>query len=481
MNDDAAKKFLSVMRGEIANYDDSHDKTEPCRIMAVNKDGTYNIALESDPDGEIINNILNASSYDYKVNDMAFLYKVRNQIAQSFLIGATKAANATTKNVQTNVNSGGATTVISSSSSGSVSVTSVDVSYSNSLLKVTVDGKSGQATIDKVDQAATANYAQTTGDSLFSAGAGDVVVLANGVSNSSVRVNNVNMANWATDLVGSNRTPEQPAEMAYSITNQSSDILPGAGSVLPTAAAVYGFASQGKSINVNIPASGLYPLVASNTSTAGQVYLGMNVGTYINMADGSITSSAFHGNADSATTAKDYSSVGGIATQFALDNVAINNVNLSVSDATVTFTNAAGISKAYAVNNVAHASTATTASDYDTSGTIYSALQSKVYDVAWDSTYSNLYVYNHSYGTNPKSIASTEPQQEAQTAYSIIDDLSVQPSANSIPTALAVWNATLTASHINVSAPIQGNFSLVGVTGVSTQANLYTDPAVYLN
>jgi hypothetical protein len=510
MNNDAINKFLGVIRGEINDYDDSHDKVAECKIISANDDGTYNIALISD-EKTIINNIVNGTPYSYRVGSSVYLYKVRNQIASSFLIGGTKFANALNRNTSSESSSGsGTTTVVSGTSTPTI----VELKgYSGTpVVSLSVNGLVANVTVNNV---ASANYAARSNYAVFSGAAsnylpnGNIATALAGkqstltfdnapISGSTNPVISGGIYDYAVANIGwenaslvsrkagaatvlANQTSEQEAEASYSIVTANTQITAAATDSIPTAAAVYNFASQGKSINVNIPASGLYPLAASNTSTAGQVYLGMNVGTYINMADGSITSSAFHGNADSATTAKDYSAVGGIATQFARDNVAINNVNLSVSDATVTFTNAAGIAKSYTVNNVVNATTASQAVSYVAGGAIDLALKGKVYDVSWDSTQSNLYVYNQSWSDSPRSIASTEPQQEAQTAYSIVDDLSVQPGANSIPTALAVWNATLTASHINVSAPTQGNFSLVGVTGVSTQANLYTDSAVYFN
>ena len=48
MNNDAINKFLGVIRGEINDYDDSHDKVAECKIISANDDGTYNIALISD-------------------------------------------------------------------------------------------------------------------------------------------------------------------------------------------------------------------------------------------------------------------------------------------------------------------------------------------------------------------------------------------------------------------------------------------------
>lgn len=81
----ASKELLQIIKNLINEELKKMDKTELCQIVSVNNDGTLNIYVFPDL-VNIIPNIINASKYTFQQGDIAVLYKIKNQIGNSFVI-----------------------------------------------------------------------------------------------------------------------------------------------------------------------------------------------------------------------------------------------------------------------------------------------------------------------------------------------------------------------------------------------------------
>ena len=88
--DNCANDFINIIKQLIQNEINDQDQTVFCTIESVNTDGSLNIYIVPDFTNKIIN-IKNSSKYNFKSGDYALLYKIKNQISNSFII--TKIGN----------------------------------------------------------------------------------------------------------------------------------------------------------------------------------------------------------------------------------------------------------------------------------------------------------------------------------------------------------------------------------------------------
>ena len=80
-----AKSFLTVMRKMVEQQTDTMSSDVVCEIESVNEDGTLNIYILPDRTA-VVRNIINESRYNFKRGDNALLYKIHNQLSDSFVI-----------------------------------------------------------------------------------------------------------------------------------------------------------------------------------------------------------------------------------------------------------------------------------------------------------------------------------------------------------------------------------------------------------
>ncbi len=84
MNSSASNALVSLIREIIQDEIKDKDAAEICMVQSINDNGTLNIRLLSDMD-TIIENISNNSAYKFETNDLAVLYKIKNNLSNSFV------------------------------------------------------------------------------------------------------------------------------------------------------------------------------------------------------------------------------------------------------------------------------------------------------------------------------------------------------------------------------------------------------------
>lgn len=282
MDSTTTLKYLSFVRGLISEYADTADQTVVCKVAGVNKDGTYDLYVMPD-DKNRITSIVNSSPYLYKIGDMVYLFKVDNSIARSFIIGGTQAVLAMTDTSATETGSG-------SSSSGTTA---------------------GETTVSYALSAGTARTVKYTQEVV-----GDNLVTTVGTCFTTL------------PLQGEANT------VSYSIVANGLETTH-PDNAIPTANAVYSFASQGKSVMANeAVASSPYSLLGTNTTINGnQVSLAGKANANLTIeSDGSTTVAATYFNGqfigDLTGTADNANHVA-----FTINNDA-TNVAFNVSDVT---------------------------------------------------------------------------------------------------------------------------------------------------
>lgn len=85
----SANNFINLLRDMIREELNKRDSTSVCVIDSVNPDGTLNIYILPDR-STLFKNILNASKYTFAAGEVGVLYKIRNQINNSFVIAKYK-------------------------------------------------------------------------------------------------------------------------------------------------------------------------------------------------------------------------------------------------------------------------------------------------------------------------------------------------------------------------------------------------------
>lgn len=86
----ASDKLTDVIRGLIKAELAKEDSTAVCRVERKRKDGHYDVSLLSNP-GESFRTVPNgAFADDLEEGDYAYLYKIKNNSANSFIIAAIK-------------------------------------------------------------------------------------------------------------------------------------------------------------------------------------------------------------------------------------------------------------------------------------------------------------------------------------------------------------------------------------------------------
>lgn len=80
-----AEQLVSLIRELVREELNKRDSTSIGVVRSTNNDGTVNIYLIPDFN-TIISNIKNSSKYELKEGDVIVLYKINNQINNSFII-----------------------------------------------------------------------------------------------------------------------------------------------------------------------------------------------------------------------------------------------------------------------------------------------------------------------------------------------------------------------------------------------------------
>ena len=80
-----AEQLVSLVREIVKDEIKNKDAAIICNVVGANADGTLNISLLSDPD-TVISNVYNCTPYNFKSGDYAILYKINNNVNNSFII-----------------------------------------------------------------------------------------------------------------------------------------------------------------------------------------------------------------------------------------------------------------------------------------------------------------------------------------------------------------------------------------------------------
>lgn len=80
-----AEQLVDLIREIVREEVKKQDSTVPCIVDSVNDDGTINLCILPDLD-TVIGRIHNPNHIDCQEGDTVLLYKVKNQINNSFII-----------------------------------------------------------------------------------------------------------------------------------------------------------------------------------------------------------------------------------------------------------------------------------------------------------------------------------------------------------------------------------------------------------
>lgn len=127
-----AKSFLTVMRKMVEQQTDTMSSDAVCEIESVNEDGTLNIYILPDRTA-VVRNIINESRYNFKRGDNALLYKIHNQLSDSFVIAKFRPSlTDDPSSVQTSAQNAATTVAASTVAVGGASVLSFQTNIPNS-------------------------------------------------------------------------------------------------------------------------------------------------------------------------------------------------------------------------------------------------------------------------------------------------------------------------------------------------------------
>ena len=80
-----AEQLVDLIREIVKEEVKKQDNTVPCIVDSINDDGTVNLCILPDLD-TIVSRILNPNHVDCREGDTVLLYKVKNQLNNSFII-----------------------------------------------------------------------------------------------------------------------------------------------------------------------------------------------------------------------------------------------------------------------------------------------------------------------------------------------------------------------------------------------------------
>lgn len=80
-----AEGLVNLIREIVRDETQKLDKTVPCLVDSVLDDGNVNVLILPDLD-TVISNVSNPNGVKCKKGDMVLLYKIRNQINNSFIL-----------------------------------------------------------------------------------------------------------------------------------------------------------------------------------------------------------------------------------------------------------------------------------------------------------------------------------------------------------------------------------------------------------
>ena len=127
-----AKSFLTVMRKMVEQQTDTMSSDAVCEIESVNEDGTLNVYILPDRTA-VVRNIINESRYNFKRGDNALLYKIHNQLSDSFVIAKFRPSlTDDPSSVQTSTQNAATTVAASTVAVGGASVLSFQTNIPNS-------------------------------------------------------------------------------------------------------------------------------------------------------------------------------------------------------------------------------------------------------------------------------------------------------------------------------------------------------------
>ena len=111
MISDTSSQLVSLIR-EMAQIEMAKgDATSICQIQSINVDKTVNVVILPDMT-TVINNIVNSSNSELLPGDNAVLYKIKNQISNSFIIAKCGAPLEKTSTIMQNIGGEGGVVAI---------------------------------------------------------------------------------------------------------------------------------------------------------------------------------------------------------------------------------------------------------------------------------------------------------------------------------------------------------------------------------
>ena len=111
MISDTSSQLVSLIR-EMAQIEMAKgDATSICQIQSINVDKTVNVVILPDMT-TVINNIVNSSNSELLPGDNAVLYKIKNQISNSFIIAKCGAPREKTSTIIQNIGGEGGAVAI---------------------------------------------------------------------------------------------------------------------------------------------------------------------------------------------------------------------------------------------------------------------------------------------------------------------------------------------------------------------------------
>lgn len=77
--------FVDIIKEMIQDEINKQDNTILCKVASVNNDGSYNVYILPD-ESTVINSIPALTDFDLQQGDYVYIYKIRNQLNNSFII-----------------------------------------------------------------------------------------------------------------------------------------------------------------------------------------------------------------------------------------------------------------------------------------------------------------------------------------------------------------------------------------------------------
>ena len=83
-DDKAANELVDIIREVIKQELNKIDTTVLCQIEAIKGNDRYDVSIVPD-NSTFIRNVVNMTKFDLQVGDYVYIYKIKNQLSNSFI------------------------------------------------------------------------------------------------------------------------------------------------------------------------------------------------------------------------------------------------------------------------------------------------------------------------------------------------------------------------------------------------------------